>query len=119
MQLALAVLVLGAQELVRTGFPNFYLTEQQITDIATKLDVSLYPRRPLRVVAPPSRLLLALTMATGCCAQEEDGNGFLEGPEIKTLGIWMRYRLTDGQLDEACEKMGAVGDTGVSYDKFG
>lgn len=59
MQLALAVLVLGAQELVRTGFPNFYLTEQQITDIATKLDVSLYPRRPLRVVAPPSRLLLA------------------------------------------------------------
>ena len=43
MQFALAALVLGAQD-NRTGFPHFYLTEQQIHDIAAKLDVSPYPR---------------------------------------------------------------------------
>jgi hypothetical protein len=72
----------------KTGFPHFWLTDEQIDQIAETLD-------------------------------EEDSNGFLEGPELKTLGIWMRYRLTDPQLDEMCEDLGAVGDTGVSFDKFG
>ena len=79
---------INPDDVVKTGFPNFHLTEKQVNAIALKLD-------------------------------EEDQSGFLEASEIHQLGIWMRYRLSNAQLETACEELGVSGDTGVSFDKFG